>query len=157
MNLYGFGFESRENIRNIGGSAHVRAFGDSDRRRNRRCRCVAVAVASCGIQVRPVGWHGRWGRSVVSSTERRSWVRVGVTHTGWDGWGRRALIWNVWRCLSWRLRRRRSLTLRTRTHQVSHEVSKPRTVLRHGVYRRCSELLHELRVLTHDVVHARHR
>lgn len=46
--------------------------------------------------------------------------------------------------------------LRPRAHQIPHEVAEPRAVLRHGIHCSRRELLHEFRVLAHDVVHARH-
>ena len=51
----------------------------------------------------------------------------------------------------------RGLALRwSGAHHIAHEVAEPGAVLGHGIHSSSSELLHELRVLAHDVVHSGH-
>ena len=91
----GFGLQARKNVGNVGGAAHVGAFGHRDWIRRGRGR---THVARRG-QIRAVG--GRL-RGVVSRPERRARIRVGITHAGGNRWWRWALVRNVGRRLAGR-------------------------------------------------------
>lgn len=98
LHLYAFGFQTRENVGNVGGSAHVGTFGHGDLRRSRH----AAASPARRVQIGAIGRHRRRG-GVVPRAKRRARIRIGVTHAGRNRWRRRALVRNVGRRLSWRL------------------------------------------------------